>query len=201
MEFIADGVRVAFLAATAALAMVCVKVAWIAAREGTANAARAWVPASIVMLLATPLYLMLKDFGRPLSMPYALFAVAVGCGLMGARAMFTLHTDWVLRGGSGKHAISPQSAKPGYAEDDDPQPVEEPVDDYVEVYRDNAGEWRWRYRSSNGVDTLADSGEGYKNRSDAVSALRTVTNRTPAIVETKHAPLPGAGTIRVVIRG
>jgi uncharacterized protein YegP (UPF0339 family) len=41
--------------------------------------------------------------------------------------------------------------------------------DKVEFYKDVLGEWRWRYVRSNG-EPMADSGEGYKNRSDAVSA-------------------------------
>lgn len=38
-------------------------------------------------------------------------------------------------------------------------------EDVVEVYRDKAGEWRWRRVSSNG-DIVADSGEGYVHRED-----------------------------------
>jgi uncharacterized protein YegP (UPF0339 family) len=31
------------------------------------------------------------------------------------------------------------------------------------VYKDKAGEWRWQLKSSNDVDILGDSGEGYKS--------------------------------------
>lgn len=72
------------------------------------------------------------------------------------------------------------------------------MDDYVEVYSDSAGEHRWRFKAANG-QTLADGGEGYKSRGDLLTAVRKVTGRTPAIVETKGAPTPGAGMIRVVM--
>lgn len=44
-----------------------------------------------------------------------------------------------------------------------------------EVYEDNAGEWRWRLRHDNG-NIIADSGEGYSDRSavdDAVERVRS----------------------------
>lgn len=73
------------------------------------------------------------------------------------------------------------------------------TDDYVEVYRDDAGELRWRYKSANNVDILADSGEGYRNQSDLLAALGRVTQRTPTIVETKGVHPDGLGLIRVVM--
>ena len=39
--------------------------------------------------------------------------------------------------------------------------------DKVEVYTDKAGEFRWRYVASNGK-ILADSGEGYKRKKNAL---------------------------------
>lgn len=33
------------------------------------------------------------------------------------------------------------------------------------IYKDHAGEWRWYLKAANG-DKLADSGEGYRNKSD-----------------------------------
>lgn len=39
-----------------------------------------------------------------------------------------------------------------------------------EVYRDDAFEWRWRFRANN-YKTIADSGEGYKNYGDAMHAI------------------------------
>jgi len=46
-------------------------------------------------------------------------------------------------------------------------------DAYFSVYEDKAGEWRWSYISSNG-NVVADSGEGYTERNDAVEALERV---------------------------
>jgi uncharacterized protein YegP (UPF0339 family) len=42
---------------------------------------------------------------------------------------------------------------------------------YVEVYRDTAGEWRWRVRAHNG-EIVGDSGEGYRRRWYARRAAR-----------------------------
>ncbi len=44
----------------------------------------------------------------------------------------------------------------------------------VYVYRDAAGRWRWHFRAANGR-TLADSGQSYTRRIDAVTASETVT--------------------------
>lgn len=49
-----------------------------------------------------------------------------------------------------------------------------------EVYKDKAGEYRWRLLASNGQLT-ADSGEGYTRRKDAhraIAALLTAINDT-----------------------
>lgn len=46
-------------------------------------------------------------------------------------------------------------------------------DAYFSVYEDNAGEWRWSFMSANG-NVIADSGEGYTERNDAVEALERV---------------------------
>ena len=43
--------------------------------------------------------------------------------------------------------------------------------DYVELYQDEANEWRWRAVSNNG-NVVADSGEGYKRYSDAENAAQ-----------------------------
>lgn len=50
-----------------------------------------------------------------------------------------------------------------------------------EVYRDAAGEWRWRVRAFNG-NVVADSSEGYANRNDCAHMLASVT-RVDAVVE------------------
>lgn len=41
------------------------------------------------------------------------------------------------------------------------------------VYRDTAGDWRWRLVAANGR-TVADSGEGYASRRGARQAITTV---------------------------
>lgn len=42
-----------------------------------------------------------------------------------------------------------------------------------EIYRDNAGEYRWRLASTNG-NILADSGESYKNRIDCIDQVTNI---------------------------
>lgn len=43
------------------------------------------------------------------------------------------------------------------------------------LYKDNAGEFRWRLFATNGK-VIADSGEGYKNRVDCVAGARSVAS-------------------------
>ncbi|MEM7043709.1 MAG: DUF1508 domain-containing protein [Pseudomonadota bacterium] len=41
------------------------------------------------------------------------------------------------------------------------------------MYRDRVGEWRWSLKAANN-HTIADSGEGYINRSDCLHAIDLV---------------------------
>lgn len=41
------------------------------------------------------------------------------------------------------------------------------------IYRDNAGEWRWRLRAAN-TKIVSDSAEGYKTRHGAVQAVEAL---------------------------
>lgn len=43
----------------------------------------------------------------------------------------------------------------------------------IEVYEDEAGEWRWRLKAGNG-ETIADGSEGYDSRYNAERAVDTV---------------------------
>jgi len=52
-------------------------------------------------------------------------------------------------------------------------------DDRTEVYCDAAGEWRWRRVAPNG-EIIADSGEGYTRKFDALQAADRVFGETPA---------------------
>jgi len=69
------------------------------------------------------------------------------------------------------------------------------MEDHVEVYRDKAGEHRWRYKAANG-QVLAESGEGYQNVTDLMRSLGIVTHRQPTIIETKDVVI-GPNAIRV----
>jgi uncharacterized protein YegP (UPF0339 family) len=48
-----------------------------------------------------------------------------------------------------------------------------------ELYRDSAGEWRWRLRARNG-EVVAESGEGYKRREDCEHGINLVRQSTEA---------------------
>lgn len=56
---------------------------------------------------------------------------------------------------------------------------------HFQVYKDDAGEWRWRLRSAGNSKTIADSGEGYKARADCFAGLRLVAGvaSTPYIFD------------------
>ena len=47
------------------------------------------------------------------------------------------------------------------------------------VYRDRANEWRWRLLAAN-RRTIADSGEGYHNKSDCLAAIQLVKGSSNA---------------------
>ena len=42
-----------------------------------------------------------------------------------------------------------------------------------ELYKDKAGEFRWRLRHENG-QIIADSGEGYTTKDDAINGIKSV---------------------------
>ncbi|MBL4882923.1 MAG: DUF1508 domain-containing protein [Planctomycetaceae bacterium] len=50
-----------------------------------------------------------------------------------------------------------------------------------EVYKDRANEWRWRLKARNGA-IIADSGEGYKNKSDCLAAIELVKESKDALI-------------------
>lgn len=47
------------------------------------------------------------------------------------------------------------------------------------VYRDNAGQWRWRLLVANNK-VIADSGEGYVNKSDCLHGIALVRSANAA---------------------
>jgi len=47
-----------------------------------------------------------------------------------------------------------------------------------EVYQDKKGEWRWRLKASNSK-IIADSGEGYKEKSDCLHGIDLVKKEAP----------------------
>lgn len=51
--------------------------------------------------------------------------------------------------------------------------------EHLHVYQDAAGEWRWHLIAANGR-IIADSGEGYADRADAVEMGQRATGREVA---------------------
>lgn len=52
-----------------------------------------------------------------------------------------------------------------------------------ELYKDNAGQWRWRYVAKNGK-TIAISSEGYVNKSDCSHSIELVKDsKSDPVVE------------------
>lgn len=51
-----------------------------------------------------------------------------------------------------------------------------------EYYKDKREEWRWRLKAANG-QTIAVSGEGYVNKSDALHGIDLVKSSSQASVE------------------
>ena len=47
-----------------------------------------------------------------------------------------------------------------------------------ELYKDKAGEYRWRLRHQNG-NIIADSGEGYTTKANAINGLESVKENGP----------------------
>ena len=50
--------------------------------------------------------------------------------------------------------------------------------EHVEIYRDAQGFWRWRRRAGNG-EIVADSAEGYWNRTDVVDMAEHINPGLP----------------------
>ena len=52
---------------------------------------------------------------------------------------------------------------------------------FYEVYRDRSSQWRWRLKAANGR-IIADSGEGYINKSDCLTGITLVKGSASAPV-------------------
>ncbi len=49
-----------------------------------------------------------------------------------------------------------------------------------ELYKDNAGEYRWRLQAQNN-EIIADSAEGYKNKADCEHGIELVRTLAPTV--------------------
>lgn len=52
-----------------------------------------------------------------------------------------------------------------------------------QVYRDDADEWRWRLVHDSNGNIIADSGEGYDNRSDCLHGIDLVRGSKDATIQ------------------
>ncbi len=72
-----------------------------------------------------------------------------------------------------------------------------------ELYKDKAGEFRWRLRHTNG-NIIADSGEGYKTKANAINGINSVKeNVAKADVKelaAKAAPKPKAAAMPKAVK-
>ncbi|WP_066412852.1 YegP family protein [Halorubrum aethiopicum] len=121
-----------------------------------------------------------------------------GSGDGGAKATFELYEDnagefrWRLRHRNG-NVIADCGG--GYASRSGARDAIEGVRGYApeadalevgnaafEIYEDAGGEWRWRLRHRNG-NVVADCGEGYASRSNAVEAVTGVKRNAPGAAE------------------
>jgi uncharacterized protein YegP (UPF0339 family) len=48
------------------------------------------------------------------------------------------------------------------------------------VYKDNAGEWRWRLLGANN-HRVAESSEGYKNQSDCIDIIKVIKGAVASV--------------------
>ncbi len=48
-----------------------------------------------------------------------------------------------------------------------------------EIYKDKAGEWRWRLKSSGNYKIIASSAEGYENKVDCEYGVNLVQKQAP----------------------
>ena len=62
-----------------------------------------------------------------------------------------------------------------------------------ELYRDHAGDWRWRLRTQNG-NVVADSAEGYKHRQDAERGIEIVKSSAGAPTVDMSAKIAEGGS-------
>jgi uncharacterized protein YegP (UPF0339 family) len=59
--------------------------------------------------------------------------------------------------------------------------------DWVDIYEDDSGEWRWRAKSANGK-TVADSGEGYMRQTYVEEAVADLFPETEIHILVKDNP-------------
>jgi uncharacterized protein YegP (UPF0339 family) len=59
-----------------------------------------------------------------------------------------------------------------------------------ELFKDAAGEWRWRLKAPNG-NILADSAEGYRRRHNAAKAIAALKRIVPGAPVVEVLPMKG----------
>ncbi len=94
----------------------------------------------------------------------------------GSELEIELEIEWDEERESSAERIAPPEPDVGiqFASDGD----EAPSAGRFEVYKDRAGEWRWRLVHRNG-NIIADGGEGYSSKRNAIKGLRSVQHNAP----------------------
>jgi uncharacterized protein len=96
----------------------------------------------------------------------------------GSELGIELEIEWNESKEASAERIEPPEPDVGiqFAPDTEDRPG--PSQGRFEVYRDRAGEWRWRLVHRNG-NIIADGGEGYSSKQNAIKGLRSVQHNAP----------------------
>jgi hypothetical protein len=105
-----------------------------------------------------------------------LLATGFGAGIMAAALEWRRRDLKVERDWRAEQAAAPAPV-PAPAPESRPLPVD---GDYVTVFLDAKGEWRWTMRAAN-HEIIAGSGEGYRDQAHASSMALRVTGIIPTV--------------------
>lgn len=93
LSLLADLARIVMLIVAVVLGLLAVKFGHAGIRSG-GGFERVWVAATFVLLLATASVPVIARFGEPLHPVTAAFALALVCGVVTVRKMYTVHPEW-----------------------------------------------------------------------------------------------------------
>lgn len=111
---------------------------------------------------------------------YAEFDVEVEreSGEEGSELGIELEIEWNEEDETTAERIEDPDSAVGVRFSPDSEDRPDPATGRFEVYEDTAGEWRWRLIHRNG-NIIADGGEGYSSKRNAIKGLRSVQRNAP----------------------